>query len=124
MSRRDRRLIELENTICVNNSTNTVVDNEDSENVTTVIVSNECNCEHLQNCSRNGRCINGGCFCNEGYWGDKCERVICPNNCSIKGEEQIKYEYEMNYKYELDQITLSEYNALKQKIPRLFSPIY
>lgn len=101
MTKRDRRLVELENRIC------------NSEN-------EQCECEQLQNCTNNGYCINGGCFCWEGYWGDRCERLICPNNCSIKGEEQLKYEYDMNYKYELDEITLTEYNVMRNKINKLF----
>lgn len=31
----------------------------------------ECECAP-DNCSGRGECINGGCYCYEGYYGDKC----------------------------------------------------
>ncbi|XP_068197073.1 tenascin-N [Antennarius striatus] len=36
-------------------------------------------------CSDNGRCVNGKCVCYQGYKGDSCSQVMCPDNCNDKG---------------------------------------
>ncbi|XP_033096794.1 multiple epidermal growth factor-like domains protein 8 [Anneissia japonica] len=38
-----------------------------------------------KSCYGNRECVKGQCVCREGYQGDLCETVICPNNCSKRG---------------------------------------
>jgi hypothetical protein len=39
----------------------------------------------LNNCSKNGICINNVCKCLQGYYGDDCSKPYCPDNCSGNG---------------------------------------
>lgn len=42
----------------------------------------------VSECSNAGKCIrkSGICECNEGYYGDACEKKHCPNNCNNRGK--------------------------------------
>ena len=33
-----------------------------------------------------GRCVDGACKCDPGYFGSDCSRGACPNNCTQRGE--------------------------------------
>ncbi|MEQ2234397.1 hypothetical protein ILYODFUR_031401, partial [Ilyodon furcidens] len=37
-------------------------------------------------CSDNGRCVDGKCVCYEGYTGADCSQMTCPANCNDKGQ--------------------------------------
>ena len=41
-----------------------------------ILYSNECK----NDCSGNGICDFGICFCNEGFWGDDCKNKLCPKS--------------------------------------------
>uniref|UniRef100_W5M370 Tenascin N n=2 Tax=Lepisosteus oculatus TaxID=7918 RepID=W5M370_LEPOC len=36
-------------------------------------------------CSDNGRCVDGQCVCYQGYAGADCSELLCPNDCNDKG---------------------------------------
>jgi EGF-like domain/Tenascin EGF domain len=46
--------------------------------------SESTNCQN--NCSGQGKCINGMCQCDVGYTGDACELQECPNGCNGHGD--------------------------------------
>ncbi|XP_038145195.1 tenascin-N isoform X13 [Cyprinodon tularosa] len=37
-------------------------------------------------CSDNGRCVDGRCVCYEGYTGEDCSQLTCPGDCNDKGQ--------------------------------------
>ncbi|XP_035994058.1 tenascin-N isoform X3 [Fundulus heteroclitus] len=37
-------------------------------------------------CSDNGRCVDGKCVCYEGYTGEDCSQQTCPGDCNDKGQ--------------------------------------
>ncbi|KAM7400665.1 hypothetical protein PAMA_005046 [Pampus argenteus] len=36
-------------------------------------------------CSDNGRCVDGKCVCHQGYTGEDCSQLMCPDDCNDKG---------------------------------------
>jgi syndecan 4 len=38
------------------------------------------------NCSSNGYCLEGQCFCRTGWQGAVCDQKVCPNDCSLNGQ--------------------------------------
>lgn len=47
--------------------------------------------------------------------GDKCQLLVCPNNCTVKTEEEKRYDYDLDYKLELNEISVGEFDDLKEK---------
>lgn len=39
-------------------------------------------CADLNDCSSNGECVKGTCFCDPSWGGDDCSVFVCVNSCS------------------------------------------